>query len=233
MKSSSIEQIMNLKSQGMSDQEIIRNLQEQGISPKEISDALSRTQVKNAVEGQNDFQNQGMNPSMMPGGEEFQPPKPDDFKDKKTYPQQEFYMPQSPTQGFQSYSPQDSQQDFYQPQEEYNSHEGNYDTDTMIDVAEQVFAEKMSEISRQLGNLKDLKTLTESRINNIEERLGKIESMMDRLQIEILRKIGSYGDNLQSIKDEMSMMQDSFGKIVNPLMEKNSSFNVSEKTRKR
>ena len=37
---------------------------------------------------------------------------------------------------------------------------------------------------------------------------------MDKLQLAILNKIGSYGKTLESIKKEMSMMQDSFGKAL-------------------
>ena len=44
-----LEQITQMKNQGIPDQEIVSNLQEQGISPKEINDALSQAQIKNAV----------------------------------------------------------------------------------------------------------------------------------------------------------------------------------------
>jgi len=40
------------------------------------------------------------------------------------------------------------------------------------------------------------------------------------LQAEILEKVGSYGGGLDSIKKEMGMMQDSFGKIVTVLSSK-------------
>ena len=41
---------------------------------------------------------------------------------------------------------------------------------------------------------------------------------MDKLQLAILDKVGSYGKNLDIVKKEMQMMQDSFGKV----MKKNS-----------
>src|SRR3989344_4397433 len=40
-----------------------------------------------------------------------------------------------------------------------------------------------------------------------------------RLQISVLEKVGSYGQGIESIKKEMSMMQDSFGKMVNPILD--------------
>ena len=228
---SALEQITNLRQQGKSDQEIVSALQSKGISPREISDGLAQSQVKSAVTGQNNFSGSGMqesimqNPPKQGGMQKLQPPKPKDAQapqGKPYEPQQEQYMPPQPTQNFQQYPPQESQQDFYQPEERGYESE-NYETDTMIDVAEQVFAEKMSAISIKLDSLKELKTLTESRVKNMEERLLKIETIIDKLQIEILKKVGSYGDNLQSIKNEMSMMQNSFGKIVNSAVDKAST----------
>ena len=61
---------------------------------------------------------------------------------------------------------------------------------------------------------------TETKIENISLRVKRIESISDKLQTAILEKIGSYGSNLESIKKEMSMMQDSFGKMINPLAER-------------
>jgi hypothetical protein len=46
-----------------------------------------------------------------------------------------------------------------------------------------------------------------------------MENVFDKLQITILEKIGSYGQNLENIKKEMEMMQNSFSKIVEPLVE--------------
>jgi len=212
-----IDEITKLKQQGKSEQEIANTLNQQGISPKQITDALGQAQVKSNVP--NVQNQQEMQPSIMPQGEELEPPKPPQQK----APQEEHYTPpQESFQDFQSqYSPQGYEQDFYQPQEEYET--GSYDADTMIDIAEQVLTEKMAEINKQLGNINELKTLSQTRINHIEKRLEKIESIIDKLQIAILQKIGSYGENLNSIKNEMGMMQDSFGKMVNPIVNRTTT----------
>src|SRR3990170_4270568 len=44
-----LDQVMDLRSRGVSDQEIIRMLQEQGVSPAGINDAFGRAQIKSAV----------------------------------------------------------------------------------------------------------------------------------------------------------------------------------------
>ncbi|MBU2504089.1 MAG: hypothetical protein KJ879_03515 [Nanoarchaeota archaeon] len=89
------------------------------------------------------------------------------------------------------------------------------DADTMIEIAEQVFFEKIKSIKKQVEDFSEFKTLSQVKIDNISERLKRIEMNMDRLQAEILEKVGSYGRGIESVKGEMEMMQDSFGKIVN------------------
>ncbi len=200
-----LEQVTQMKNQGIPDQEIINNLQQQGLSPKEINDALSQSQIKGAV---SDIGTQDMQQSIM--GQEPSAPSP---QNQPTYtPQtqeleeQETYAPQA------GYS---QPQEFYQ-QDAYGSYSGSgTNTDTMIEIAEQVFSEKIKKIQKQVQELNEFKTLAQTKIDDTADRLKRIETTIDNLQIAILEKIGSYGKNLESIKKEMAMMQDSFGKVVN------------------
>ena len=56
--------------------------------------------------------------------------------------------------------------------------------------------------------------MTGKRIDNIDDRLKKIEEVIDLLQKAIINKIGSFGDNIEQIKEEMGMMQESFSKAL-------------------
>ncbi len=204
-----LEQITQMKNQGIPDEGIVIKLQEQGISPKAINDALSQAQIKSAVSNAEEIQ-----PSVM----DQAPPAP-------TPPTQDSYIPQtqevSEPSGMgeqEAYSPlpQESpqQQDFYQ-QESYNEYSGGGEADTIIEIAEQVFSEKIKSIQKKVEGVNEFKTLAQTKIDNIADRLKRIETTIDKLQMTILEKIGSYGDNLGSMKKEMTMMQDSFGKVVN------------------
>ncbi len=226
-----LDQITQMKNQGQTEQDIIYALQQQGISPRDIQDALSQAQIKNAVIGVPDEE---MQQSIMdqPDTEEqemfenqsFYPQQP-----AETMPQEPQYQENYPQEYFPQYSPQEnyaqeyppqeySQQ--YSPQENYESSPGLMDTNNLIEISEQVFAEKMKKIQKLLDSLTEFKTLTDIKLKGMEDRLKRIESIIDQLQISILDKIGSYGQNLDSIKKEMSMMQDSFGKIINPFLDK-------------
>ncbi len=235
-----VDQILELRQQGKSEQEIAKTLRDQGIPPKQITDALAKSHIKNNVPNIQNQDYEGMQPSIMPNEEsqlprpeqELQPPKPE--QEEYSHEPKPYMPPEQPAsfQEFQSqYPSQNYQQDFYQPQE-YGYESESYDTDTIIDIAEQVFTEKMTEINKQIENLNEFKTMSQTRINQIEKRLERIESIIDKFQIAILQKISSYGENLNSIKNEMSMMQDSFSKMINPLIDKTTQTTSSSKIKK-
>ena len=83
-----------------------------------------------------------------------------------------------------------------------------------MEMAEQVFSEKIKKFQKVLDATSEAAILLQTKFDNISERLKKIEGTIDRLQIAILEKVGSYGQNLENIKKEMGMMQDSFSKMV-------------------
>ena len=209
-----LEQVTEMKNQGIPEDEIVNKLQEQGISPRAINEALGQSNIKTAVSGERE---EDIEPSIR--GET--PPEPPATK--------QTYMPSSqeiPEQHeAETYLPA-TQEAYYPPQEgdypqeefggygEYGGYGAGADTDRFIEIAEQVFSEKIKEIQKQLENVTEFKSLAQIKLDHATERIKKIEATMDRLQMAILEKIGSYGRTLESIKKEMSMMQGSFGKMV-------------------
>ena len=51
-------------------------------------------------------------------------------------------------------------------------------------------------------------------------RVNKVESIIDKIHSAVLDKIASYGNELQPMRKEIEMMQDSFAKVINPLVDK-------------
>ena len=233
-----LEQIMQMKNQGMGNEEIAASLREQNISPKAITDALNQAEIKNAVSDVSG-EAEPYETSETPEYPDQMPPSP------QPYPAQNIQEMQTQAQAPEPevYAPQTPQQEQYYTPEAYPQAYGDYgydmgtNTDTIIEVSEQVFSEKIGEIKKQLDDMKEFKTLAQTRLDSALERLKRIEKVMDQLQISILKKIGSYGENLESIKKEMSMMQDSFGKMVGPVTERNlkkpkHKFSKTSKTKK-
>ncbi len=159
----------------------------------------------------------------------------------KEFGEEENYVPspqgqEAPEQDSQQYDQPQGQgtylQQEYSPQQGYGGYEEEYsvgggnmgpvgtDTDTMIEIAEQVFSEKMKMLQKQVEDFNEFKILSQTKIDNVSDRLKRIETSIDRLQAAILEKVGSYGRGLDVVKKEMSMMQGSFGKVVNTLADR-------------
>jgi hypothetical protein len=202
-----LEEITQMKEDGIPDEEISKKLQDQGISPKAVNDAFNQADIKNAVSNKGPLEGEEF--------EGFQTPQPGG--QSGTYAPKSQEIPESET-----YSPQPEGQEYVPQQEGYDYPSQGIDTSTIIEISEQVFFEKIQKIQKQVEEISEFKAITESKIENISERVKKIETIIDKLQITILEKVGSYGNNLESIKKEMSMMQNSFGKIVGNATKKRS-----------
>ena len=222
-----LDQVMNLKTQGLSDSEISRRLQESGVSPGDIMDALSRAQIKSAVSDMGTGTD-AMEPSIlgseeeperlplegleggMPSDEELKPPQP------SGYPMQ-IGMPMRLTKEVsgaetETYAPEE----VYSPQPQYllpnQPQPGNYesaqyaqyspsmagDTDTIIEVAEQVFFEKNKPIQKKVDEFNEFRALVQTKVDNISDRLRRMEMIIDKLQASVLERIGSYGQGLET-----------------------------------
>jgi hypothetical protein len=188
-----LDQVMQLKGQGMGDEEIVSNLQQQGISPKEINDAMNQAQIKNAVSSEPAPEYEAPSPAGAGGGEAV-------------------YTPATQEVGAEYGGETAAGQEYY-PEAGYAAPAAAMDSDTIIEIANQVFAEKIKKTEKSLDELNELKTLAQVKIENIDERLKKIERVIDTIQIKILEKVGSYGEELKSTKKEMAMMQDTFKKV--------------------
>lgn len=194
-----LDEVMQMQSKGIEEQNIL-NLLKNKYSPREISDAISQSKIKNAI-AQEDA---GM--AEIPPAYDENPQQTEEMYEPST---QDFY--EAPPQiGQETYAPEQQ----YAPMENYESYSPSSGTDTMIEIAEQVFAQKMQKMQKQIEELTEFKTIAQSKIEMSMERLKRIESTIDKLQLAILDKVGSYQNTLRSIKDEMSMMQNSFSKIA-------------------
>lgn len=201
-----LDQIMQMKNQGMSDNEILVNLQQQGVSPREINNALNQFQIKNAVSGESEipFPGEGqVRGDYAPSTQETYertPKNAEQYSQPYAQQTQEFY-PQGAYGGYQS----------------AEAYPTTTSTDTIIELAEQVFSEKIKNIQKQSDQMTEFKTLTQTKLDDLLERIKRMESMIDRLQITILEKISSYGKGFEQTKKEVEMIQDSFGKMVNKI----------------
>lgn len=224
-----LDEINNMKNQGMDEREILSRLQEKGVTPKSIEEAFNQMRIKKAVSAESSGQ-EGMEPSIMKEGRRHEAEQASPLYIPKTkeidHNHEELYVPnpqQSPQFNEELEAPkyENYNQEEYTPQEGYGEQEaGGYDTDTFIEIAEQVFSEKIKKEQKQIDTLNEFATIAETKLSNDHEKIKRIEEIIDKLQAAILEKVGSYGKNLDSIKNEMGMMQESFGKMVPSIHER-------------
>ncbi len=218
-----LEQIEQMKNQGKTEQEIVTELQEQGISPKEIQDALNHSQIKQAISKENEEETQAslpannLPPSPNTPTQNYEPPV------SQEEPQQNTYYPSQQSQ--ESYTNQQYNEN-YAP-EEYGQEQGyaqeSLDTDTIIEISEQVFSEKIKDLQKQTEKMQEFSTIATTKIKDLQNRLKRIETTIDKLQLSILDKVGSYGKDLESIKNEMSMIESNFSKLISKKKKKKTT----------
>lgn len=232
-----IEEIKKMRQQRKTEQEITTTLQQKGLSPQEIDSLISQTKIKEAVTAPAQEPLPQIKFSQVP---EFIP-KPSDAPNPQIEELNTPQIPPLPTQltetpAEESYSeeyPQDYNQQILQqtypqeypetyPQQEYPQQQYNYQypssplsisADTISEIAEQVVTEKLSSIREKLERNIDLKTLAETKFTQLDERLLRIEKIIDRLQLSILQKIGEQMTNTSDIKKELIETQKSFKAI--------------------
>ena len=214
--------ITRMQSEGKTEQEIISTLRQQGISAREIIDALSQSKIKEAVSGtpepsQQGLQQEALMPS-QPGTDVIPPAQPQDLQSMQMSQE---YTPAQPapmeqaTQYYpqQSAQPQQEASQEYQ-QQQYPAAQGGISPDTITEISEQVVSEKLSPLRKDMEKIIDFRTNVDSRLEYMDERLKKIEKIIDRLNLSIMQKVGDYMSNIDDIKKELIETQKSFKALV-------------------
>ena len=192
-----LEEVNKMQKEGKNEQEIVTTLVSQGYPQNQVSEAISQLRIKEAV-----------NPPMETPEEQYPPQEQSPQAPQSPITQQ--YASQQYSQGQYDYSKkgtggeQGYYQDYYQPSSSGMS------VDTMSEIAEQVMADKFSSIKAELEKVIDYRNTVTSRVDIIDERLKRIEKIIDRLQLSILQKVGDYLTNVDEIKKELVETQKSF-----------------------
>ncbi len=224
-----LDKIMELQKQGLSDTNISTQLQNEGISPTEINDSLNQAKIKNAISppaATAEAPGQGMQASIMPNQtEQPQTQPPVQPMAQEISPQPPMEQPQAPEIYPPQGSPEQPQDTYYQetpqayPQQGYYAPQGGVDTETISEIAEQVATEKLNEFKKKTGDIASFKNTTQDKINDIDDRLKRIEATIDKLQQAIIGKIGEFGESNAMIHKDLDNLHGTVSKLMNPLMD--------------
>ena len=201
-----LDEVKQMQQQGQSADQIMQALQARGISKQEINDALSQTQIQQAVDGTADSQTQG-SLTQETSDQNYGGMEPSMMQDQQAQaPEQAIRGQNDP---YQNYS-----QAGYNPNQSYQSYDQGYNSDSIADIAEQAVEEKLSSIREVLDETLDFKSTAEAKLTNLQERLKRLEEIIDKLQLAVLQKIGDYVTNTQDIKKELYETQKSFKALL-------------------
>lgn len=104
--------------------------------------------------------------------------------------------------------------DQYGAYPQYQSYQEAMSSDVISEIAEQVVSEKLSNLHDQLEKSVDLKTVFETKLSSLDERLKRIEHIIDRVQLSLLQKMGDYAADVGDVKKELEETQKSFKSLL-------------------
>ncbi len=191
-----LEDIQRLQAQGKTEQEIISELQQSGFSPREIAENIAQVKIKEAV--------------MESGNEPQFPQPPGSYTPEDVYSQSN---QQNPLQQGRPYA-QTSETSYPDYQQNYESYAPAVSSDTITEIAEQVVLEKLSPLRDRIEQIIGLKTSMQAAVENLDERLKRMEKIIDRLQLSVLQKVGEYVNNVSDLKTELQETQKSFKSLL-------------------
>lgn len=191
-----LDKVIQMQSQGMSDSDIAYSLRNEGVPAKEINDSLAQAKIKTAV-------NQ---PSPEYSENYAQPPMPSSPQMAQQQDQQ--YAPY--TQTPQAYG---DQQGYYYPEQP------QMNIETISEIVDRLLLEKLKEMNTKIRTINDFKLKAEEDLKDLKERLGRIESTIENLQRAVIGKVGEFGESTQLIHKDLENLHGTVSKLMNPLVD--------------
>ena len=179
-----IEDVQRMRNEGKSEDEIGQALQQQGISPQEVYDAMQQAVIKEAV---NDSQSQ---------------------------PQYHESQDQGQTLEVGQEYQQQNQQSYGYDSGQGQQYSTGLSSEAISEIAEQAVNEKLSLLRADLEKILDFKNSADAKMEMLDERLKRIEKILDRLQLSILQKVGEYMTNVDDLKKELLETQKTFTAVT-------------------
>jgi len=224
-----IDEIRKMQGEGRSEGEIRAALKQGGISEDEISEAFSQTQIKDAVASGVKISDGGGKVSEQ-DGQEYSGEK--EYSETQSYsqtPQQQGYENMQPSmvsggeeslpgQEYSSQSASGVQEtlsgypgaDAYSGYPSYQPYQESISSDMITEISDQVVSERLSYLQDKMEKALNFRTIAEAKTSALDERVKRIEKILDKLQLDVLQKVGEYVSDVRDIKTEIQEDRKSF-----------------------
>lgn len=242
---SPVNEVVRMRSQGFSNNQIVQALQRNGFQTHQIFDALSQADIRapSPVQGMGQ---QGQRPQFMrdegpgalgkpplvpPFGQEEAestingPQNLDELPDiGGAQPESAGGITAEPEPRFQEELEETPSFGATAPvQENYGARNISADVE---EISEAIIEEKWQDLMKDLNKLLDWKEKVEQRVAVLEQRFTDIKSGFDNLQKSLVEKVGDYDKSVKDVGSEMKALEQVFQKIIPTLTE-----NVNELSR--
>lgn len=188
-----MEQVLMMKQQGYTNNQIIQTLQSQGYSTDQIYDAINQAGLGGNFEQITEQPEMGM-------------PEYGQTYEQQPYPQQSFQTFQVPKQVQMPAAPP--------PPQEESSYE-----ERIQEVTEAIIEEKWQELAKDIKRVIEWKEKSEDRIAKLEQQIIDLRLSIDSLTKSIISKISSYDQNIVDVGTEVKAMEKVFQKVLPTLTE--------------
>ena len=186
---SPIEQVLMMKQQGYTNNQIVQTLQSQGYNTSQIFDAINQAGLSGGFEANEQQQPEQPETGMSDYGQSYE---------QQPYQQQSF-------QSFQA--PREIQAPV------------TIDEERIQEVAEAIIDEKWDELAKDIKKVIDWKDLSESRLAKLEQQIIDMRLSLDSLTKSMMGKISAYDQNIVDVGTEVKAMEKVFQKVLPSLTE--------------
>ena len=188
-----VQQVLTLRQQGKTDNQIVQDLQKQGLSTQQIFDSLSQADLNESTH--------------EPAAQEWQ--GQDQMADMGAPPQfaqqSQMQQPQMHVQAPQMHAPSFGQQ-FAQPSQ--------HSDDRIEEVAEAIINEKWDEMLKEVQKILTWKDKVESENISLREQLNSIKEEFNQLRQGIFGKINESDDRMRDVSSSLQAVQKVFKDVI-------------------
>ena len=189
--SSPIEQVLMMKQQGYTNNQIVQTLQSQGYNTSQIFDAINQAGLSTFSATQEPEHEEA---GMQDYGQGFQ----EQYPSPPAQQQQQFQTFQAP-------------KEIQAP--------ASIDEERIQEVAEAIIDEKWEELAKDIKKVIEWKERSEDRISKLEQQIIDIRLSIDSLTKGMMSKISGYDQNIMDVGTEIKAMEKVFQKVLPNLTE--------------
>lgn len=185
---SPINEIIQMRNQGLSNNQVIQNLQREGYSNTQIFDAMNQADTKMAVEGMQPAADMlPANPQNSASGDGLFTQSPVQTQDQST-------MPLGNNESIPS---------------------GFGDNQVKVEeLVEAIIEEKWDELLKDVNKIVSWKNKVETRISEIEVKVDHLKENFTDLQRAVIGKVNDYDKHILEVGSELKAMEKVFSKVL-------------------